>query len=149
MIVSSDLIARDPRVSSRFNFSEKRTHSPRFFRRAGLRIMRQRAAFTATGAGARSFSDSIRDGDPGSLTLFNRGTFASPGKQTSSGKRLERCRNRAILRQPPLFLLRSSARKRNRHRRASQNRSDHPGDRSLLSLFISDASNFLITPFPF
>lgn len=40
MIVSSDLIARDPRVSSRFNFSEKRTHSPRFFRRAGLRIMR-------------------------------------------------------------------------------------------------------------
>lgn len=122
MIVSSDLIARDPRVSSRFNFSEKKTHSPRSFAALAFGLCdRQRAAFTTGGEGSGSALvlgfDSRRR--PWLTDPFNRGTFASLGKQTSSGQRLERCRNRAILRQPPLFLLRSSTRKRNRHRRAS------------------------------
>lgn len=73
MIVSSDLIARDPRVSSRFNFSEKKTHSPRSFAALAFGLCdRQRESRVHDGRGgegregeesgsARSFSDSIRD----------------------------------------------------------------------------------------
>lgn len=71
MIVSSDLIARDPRVSSRFNFSEKKRIHPVLSPRwpSDYAIGRERAAFTTGGEGregeesgsARSFSDSIRD----------------------------------------------------------------------------------------
>lgn len=71
MIVSSDLIARDPRVSSRFNFSEKKTHSPRSFAALAFGLCdRQRESRVTTGGegregeesgSARSFSDSIRD----------------------------------------------------------------------------------------
>lgn len=105
-----------------FQFLGKKTHSPRSFAALAFGLCdRQRAAFTTGGEGSGSALvlgfDSRRR--PWLTDPFNRGTFASPGKQTSSGQRLERCRNRAILRQPPLFLLRSSTRKRNRHRRAS------------------------------
>lgn len=105
MIVSSDLIARDPRVSSRFNFSEKKNAFTPFFRRVGLRIMRQaerepRSRREGRGgkgrrAGARARSRiRFETRRPWLTDPFNRGTFASPGKQTSSGQRLERCRNR-------------------------------------------------------
>lgn len=72
-IVSSDLIARDPRVSSRFNFSEKKRIHPVLSPRwpSDYAIGREpRLRREGRGAGARSFSDSIRDGDPGSLTLL-------------------------------------------------------------------------------
>lgn len=104
MIVSSDLIARDPRVSSRFNFSEKKTHSPRSFAALAFGLCdRQRESRVHDGRGGEGRGgereralvlgfDSRRR--PWLTDPFNRGTFASPGKQTSSGQRLERCRNR-------------------------------------------------------
>lgn len=103
MIVSSDLIARDPRVSSRFNFSEKKTHSPRSFAALAFGLCdRQRESRVHDGrggegrrAGARARSRiRFETRRPWLTDPFNRGTFASPDKQTSSGQRLERCRNR-------------------------------------------------------
>lgn len=104
MIVSSDLIARDPRVSSRFNFSEKKTHSPRSFaalafglcdRQREPRSRREGRGGKGRRAGARARSRiRFETRRPWLTDPFNRGTFASPGKQTSSGQRLERCRNR-------------------------------------------------------
>lgn len=140
MIVSSDLIARDPRVSSRFNFSEKKTHSPRSFAALAFGLCdRQRESRVHDGRGGEGRGgereralvlgfDSRRR--PWLTDPFNRGTFASPGKQTSSGQSARTMsQSPAILRQPPLFLLRSSSRKRNRHRRADP-RTDRAGDLS-------------------
>lgn len=81
MIVSSHF-NRALQSSSRFNFSGKNAFTP-FFRRVGLRIMRcgeggERSRVFIRGD--ESGTASIRDGDPGSLTLFNRGK-PSPGKQ--------------------------------------------------------------------
>lgn len=85
MIVSSHF-NRALQSSSRFNFSgKKRIHpvlSPRWPSDYAMR-----GAGGGGGGGSRVFirgdesgTASIRDGDPGSLTLFNRGK-PSPGKQ--------------------------------------------------------------------
>ena len=81
MIVSSDLIARDPRVSSRFNFSEKKTHSPRSFAALAFGLCdRQRESRVHDGKGGEGrggereralvLGFDSRRGDPGSLTLL-------------------------------------------------------------------------------
>lgn len=54
-----------------FQFLGKKTHSPRSFAALAFGLCdRPRLRREGRGAGARSFSDSIRDGDPGSLTLL-------------------------------------------------------------------------------
>lgn len=139
MIVSSDLIARDPRVSSRFNFSEKKTHSPRSFAALAFGLCdRQRESRVHDGRGGEGrggereralvLGFDSRRGDPGSLTLL----IGEPSPRLVNRRALDRgsmSQSPAILRQPPLFLLRSSSRKRNRHRRADP-RTDRAGDLS-------------------
>lgn len=138
MIVSSDLIARDPRVSSRFNFSEKKTHSPRSFAALAFGLCdRQRESRVHDGRGGEGrggereralvLGFDSRRGDPGSLTLL----IGEPSPRLVNRRALDRGSNDvAIAGHPsPLFLLRSSSRKRNRHRRADP-RTDRAGDLS-------------------
>lgn len=105
MIVSSDLIARDPRVSSRFNFSEKKTHSPRSFAALAFGLCdRQRESRVHDGRGGEGrggereralvLGFDSRRGDPGSLTLLIGEPSPRLVNRRALDRALERCRNR-------------------------------------------------------
>lgn len=83
--------------SSRFNISrKKRIHpvlSPRWPSDYAIRRREEEGEEPAAYLRDESGAASIRDGDPGSLTLFNRGNLRPVNRGGSGGDRLA-CRNR-------------------------------------------------------